>query len=248
MNLRITSTTLIAAAAGLALAMAAPLAASAHVSVSPDDSDAGAYSNFDFKALNESVTATTTRLEITLPTDTPIVSVSYQPTPGWSTEVITDTLPTPVTVGGNTLTEAPARIVFEADAGFGIAPGQFQQWTVSFGPLPDVGSLVFPVVQTYDDGQVDNWTATADEAAADSSLKLAPVVFVNDEPVVDDHDGSGDSAANTTDSHSTDASSESRSNGDAGVALGLSIAALVLAAIGAGLGAFAAFGRKSVRA
>jgi uncharacterized protein YcnI len=241
-------TTMTAITAGLALALSAPVAASAHVSVSPNDSDAGAYSNFEFKAVNEVATATTTRLEITLPTDTPIVSVSYQPTPGWSTEVVTETLPEPVTVGGNELTEAPARIVFEADAGGGIAPGQFQQWTVSFGPLPDVGSLTFPTVQTYDDGTIANWTATADEVHADSSLKPAPVVFVNDEPVAGGHDDSGDAATETTDDHSTDAATATTSGGDDGLAIGLSIAALVLAAIGAGLGAFATFGRKNVRA
>ncbi len=253
MKTRTLSTTLTATTAGLALALAAPLGASAHVSVSPNDADSGGYSNFQFKALNETEAATTTRVEITLPTDTPIVSVSYQATPGWTTEVITETLPEPVTIGGNELTEAPSRIVFEADAGGGITPGQFQQWTVSFGPLPDVGSLSFPSVQTYDDGSVVNWTASADEADADSSLKRAPVVYVNDEPAAEGagHDDAAGDAETATDDHestATDTTSSRPSESDAGLALGLSIAALVLAGIGAGLGAFAVFGRKKTNA
>ncbi|MCU1446466.1 YcnI family protein [Cryobacterium sp.] len=248
MNKRTLSASLTAAGVGLALALAAPLAASAHVSVTPNDSDTGTYSNFEFKALNESATATTTTLEIELPTDTPIVSVSYQPTPGWTTSVITEDLPEPVTVGENEITEAPTRIIFQADAGAGIAPGQFQQWTVSFGPLPDVGSLVLPAVQTYDDGEVANWTATAEEVEADSSLKPAPVIFINDEPNTGGHGhDSADTEETVTDDHGTESASAVTSSDGSGLAVGLSIAALVLAAIGAGLGAFAVFGRKTPR-
>ena len=243
-----TINTLIAAAAGVALALAAPVAASAHVSVSPNDAEAGAYSSFQFKAPNESASAKTIRLEVTLPRDTPIASVSYQPTPGWTTEVITETLPKPVTIGDNEITEAAARIVFTADAGGGIAPGQFQLWTVSFGPIPEVGSLVFPAVQTYDDGEVANWTATPDEAEADSTLKPAPVVFVGDEPVSGGHGHGGSADAETaTDAHDADAEAPVTAGADTGLALGLSIAALVLAALGAGLGAFSVFGRRSAR-
>lgn len=234
--------------AGFTLAMAAPLTASAHISVTPNSADPGSSQNFVFKAVNESETDTTTKVEISLPTDTPIVSVKYQPTPGWVTEVITSTLPEPVSVGGNTISEAPTKLVFTAEAGGEILPGQFQQWTVSFGPIPETGSLLFPAVQTYSNGQIVNWTSTAEEVESDATLKAAPVLFVQDEVVADHHAGassdekpSGDSAS--TDKANTEATAEAAET-QSGLTLGLSIAALALAAIAAVLGAVAVFGRR----
>lgn len=245
MKNRTLATSLTAVGAGIALAIAAPLAASAHVSITPNSADPGASQNFVFQAANESATASTIKVEIALPTDTPIVSVRYQATPGWTTEVITSTLPEPVEVSGNTITDAPTSIVFTADEGNGIRPGSFQQWTVSLGPIPETGSLLFPAVQTYDDGDVVNWTATAEDLEADETLKAAPVLFVQDEVVADGHGGSSstDHSATETDA---DVATTSTATGaaDSGLPLGLSIAALILAAVGTVLGAVSLFGRK----
>jgi uncharacterized protein YcnI len=238
---RTLSTSLLGLGAGVALAVAAPLAASAHVSITPNQADPGTSQNFVIQALNESATASTVKVEVALPTDTPIVSVRYQATPGWTTEVVTGTLPEPVEVSGNTLTEAPTSIVFTAQPGGEIRPGTFQTWTVSLGPIPETGSLLLPSVQTYDDGQIANWTASADEIEEDDTLKPAPVLFVEDE-VQDSHGGaaagaSHDESAETTATSTVDSA-------DSALPLGLSIAALVLAAAGAVLGALALFGRK----
>lgn len=233
--------TLSAASVGLALALSTPIAASAHVSITPNAADPGASENFTFKAVNESETAATSSVEISLPTDTPIVSVRYLPTPGWSTEVREGALPEPVTVGGNEITQAPTSIVFTADAGSEIQPGQFMQWTVSLGPIPETGSLLLPAVQSYTDGTVVNWTSTAEEVEADASLKAAPVLYVQDEPAADHHAGASSEAAEETPVVET-------ASVDSGLTLGLSIAALVLAAIGAGLGAIAVFTRKRTAA
>lgn len=241
MNARSILTATTAVGAGLLLAVAVPLSASAHISISPNASDPGSYQEVTFKALNESTTAATTKVEITLPTDTPIVSVSYQPTPGWTTEVVRSELPEPVTIADNTITEAPSSIVFTAQPGFEIQPGQFQRWTVSLGPIPETGSILFPGVQTYDNGDVVNWTETAEDVAADSSLKPAPVLFVEDEPTADTHGGG---------THDEDEAAPATTNttaaaADGGLPLGLSIAALVLGLIGAVLGAIALFGREN---
>ncbi|MCJ1675716.1 YcnI family protein [Rathayibacter sp. VKM Ac-2929] len=244
MSTRTTLTAVTAITAGIALALAAPLTATAHVSITPNTADPGASENFTFKAVNESETAVTTAVTVSLPTGTPIVSVRYLPTPGWSTSVVESTLPEPVSVGGNEITEAPTSIVFTAEAGSEIQPGQFMQWTVSLGPIPETGSLLLPAVQSYSDGTSVDWVSTAEEVEADASLKSAPVLYVQDEPAEDHHAGSAatdpadaDAAAATTEAPGVEAS----------VALGLSIAALLLGVVGAALGAIALFGRKRAR-
>lgn len=218
-------------AVGAVLAVGIPLAASAHVTVSPNQAAAGGWTYVTFRVPTESDTASTTKLEVHLPTDTPFTSVSYQPTPGWTGEVTTATLPKPVEVSGNTISEAPTTLTFTATAG-GAAPGQFQTFVVALGPVPDTGHIVLPATQTYSDGKVVEWKATPEEVTADDTLEPAPVLWVNDAPPADHHASATASATPAADAASTGSSSD-------GVALGLSIAALVVAAAGVLLGAFA---------
>lgn len=226
-------TTLTAAGIGAMLVVAAPVAASAHVTIDPGQAEAGGWTYLTFRAPTESDTASTVGLEVHLPTDTPFTHVSYQPTPGWTASVTTATLPKPVDVMGNTISEAPTEIVYTAD-GAGIAPGQVQTFTVSLGPVPDVGHVVIPVTQTYSDGTVVEWQATPEEVAKDDTLEPAPVLWVNDAPPADGHHGGVTASA----AHE-DASAEPADSAGAGLPLGLSIAALVIAAGGALLGALA---------
>jgi uncharacterized protein YcnI len=208
--------------AGLALAVAAPLAASAHVSIDPNTADAGGWAYVTFRAPNESPTASTTKIVVHLPQDTPLTSVSYRPTPGWTASIDTETLPKPVKVAGNTITKAPRTITFEAGDGAGIAPGQFQMFTVSLGPIPDTGHIVLPVTQTYSDGEVAEWKATPADVAKDDTLEPAPVLYVSETPPADDHHGASASPA-------PQAAAEGGNSAMDGIALGLSITALVLA-------------------
>ncbi|BDZ44252.1 YcnI family copper-binding membrane protein [Naasia aerilata] len=161
---------------GTALALAAPLAASAHVRVTPDQAEPGGYSQLTFRVPNESDTAGTVRVEVTLPADTPFASVSYQPVAGWTTTADPTPLPKPVTVNGNDLTEAVTSVVWQADPGVQIAPGQFQLFTLSVGPVPEVGSITLPATQTYSDGTVAEWNGDAE------AEEPAPVVYVTDPP------------------------------------------------------------------
>lgn len=234
--------------AGAALAVALPLAASAHVTVNPDTAEPGSYATVQFRVPNESESATTTRVEVQLPTDTPFLYAAYEPIPGWTVTVTESTLPEPVEVEGNSITEAPTSLVFQADPGAGVAVGQFQNLSVVLGPVPDVGHLVLPAVQTYDDGTVAEWTATADEVAEDQSLEPAPVLYVNDPPPADEHSaasGTADGAAG--DVIATTATSDGSQPG-VGVAIGLSIAATIIAAGAAILAAVGLTRRRSSRA
>ncbi|WP_368497970.1 YcnI family protein [Herbiconiux sp. A18JL235] len=252
--------------AGGALALAAPLAASAHVRVNPAQAVAGSYTTLTFKVPNESATASTTSVTVDLPTGTPFTSVSYQPVPGWTTEVVTGDLPEPVTSGSATLTEAPVSVTWTAVDGVGIADGQFQEFPISVGPVPDVGSIALPAHQSYSDGSVVDWDEPA-PASGEEPESPAPVLYVNDAPPSDGHghdqaavSATAGAGAETGGSGSAPAAGggEDAAAGDAAavasVSLGLGIGAIVLAAaalvvvaIGAARGSRAARGSSAAR-
>jgi periplasmic copper chaperone A len=146
------------AAGALALVLVGALPASAHVEVSSDDAAPGGFGLLVFQVPNETDSATTTKVEVQLPTDTPLASVSTTPTPGWTIDTQTSKLPKPVTVEGATVTEAVTQVTWTADKGGGIGPEQFEQFELSAGPFPEgVDSLSFPTTQTYSDGEVVHW-------------------------------------------------------------------------------------------
>ena len=168
--------------AGLLLALAAPLSASAHVTIDPGQAEAGSYTVVTVKVPNESETATTNRVEVALPTDTPFTSVRYVPVAGWTAELVTTTLPEPVTIGESTITEAVTSVVWTADAGSEIAAGQLQLFPLSVGPVPDTGSVTLAADQGYTDGTTVSWSEAGDDAE-----HPAPVLYINDAPVADEH-------------------------------------------------------------
>ena len=167
---------------GAALALAAPLAASAHVTIDPGQAAAGSYTVITVKVPNESETATTNRVELSLPTDTPFSSVRYVPVDGWSAQLVKTTLPEPVTVGESTITEAVTSIIWTAEPGSEIAAGQLQLFPISVGPVPDTGSIELPADQGYTDGSTVSWNEEGEDAE-----HPAPVLYINDAPAADDH-------------------------------------------------------------
>jgi hypothetical protein len=100
-----------------------------------------------------------------MPTSTPIASVSVLPVAGWTATVSTAKLAKPITTDDGRLTTFVSRIDWKADAGKGIRPGQFQQFLVSAGPLPDTAEVAFPTLQHYSDGTTVNWNETASGGA-----------------------------------------------------------------------------------
>ena len=224
--------TIAALTLGAASALAAPLAASAHVHVEPGQAAAGGYSVITFRVPNESATAVTTSVTVDLPADTPFTSVSYQPVPGWSAAVSTEALPAPVTVGEATLTEAPLTVTWTADAGGGIADGQFQLFPLSVGPVPDTGRIALPVHQGYSDGTVVDWDEPT-PASGEEPEHPAPTLFVNDTPPADDDSSSAATDAAPTADAATGsgaASSDSSASEIAPLSLGLGIGGFVLGA------------------
>jgi uncharacterized protein YcnI len=213
---------LAATAAAVLLALAAPLAASAHVIVTPNQASAGGYTQLTFRVPTESSTAGTVRLEVDLPTDHPFTSVSYQPVPGWSAQVTTSTLATPVKTSDATITEAPTKIVWTADPGVQIQPGQFQLFSVTAGIVPDTGKVEMPATQTYSDGTVVKWDQ-ATPASGEEPEHPAPTLYIDQTPPSEN----GTALVTAT---PAPAAASSVSTTDA-AALGLGIAGLALGAI-----------------
>lgn len=170
--------------AGAVIALAAPLAASAHVGIDPNQSDPGTYPLITFKVPTESATATTTRIELTLPQDTPFGFVSYTPVEGWTTELVKETLPEPVVTDDGEVTEAVTKVIWTAEPGSELTAEQYGLFPLVLGPVPDTGSVILAVDQTYSDGTVVSWS----ETGADAEFP-APVLYVNDVPESDHHAG-----------------------------------------------------------
>ncbi|GAB7040028.1 MULTISPECIES: YcnI family copper-binding membrane protein [Catenuloplanes] len=210
------------------LAVAGP--ASAHVTVNPREATQGGYAKVDFRVPNESDTESTTKVEIFLPEDAPIGSVSTKPVPGWTVAIEKGAPAIPVTAHGAEITEVVKKITWTADENARITPGTFQEFPVSLGPLPETGQLVFKALQTYSDGEVVRWI---DEPAAggEEPESPAPVLTLT-------------AAAEEAPSAAPVASSESAS--DSGPALGIAIAALVAGLVGLVLGGLA-FTRSGAR-
>ncbi|RJL31824.1 DUF1775 domain-containing protein [Bailinhaonella thermotolerans] len=175
--------TVAAGAAALCLALALP--ASAHVTINPGTAEQGSFSKAAFRVPNERADAATTRVEVTFPKDHPLAFVSVRPVPGWQVQITETRLNPPVKTKEGELTEAVGKVTW---SGGRIEPGQFQEFEVSMGVLPDnAASLAFPTTQTYSSGEVVNW---ADAPKPDGTepehpaplLKLVPKAAATPSP------------------------------------------------------------------
>jgi uncharacterized protein YcnI len=190
-------------------------AASAHVNVAPDDPAAGGSTHLTFNVPNESATAKTDKLEVSLPTDMPFNEVSVKPIEGWKSELITTTLPKPITVAGATVTKAISSVVWTADAAHQIGQNEYQAFSISVGVLPDAGTTVtLPATQTYTDGTVVKWDEKA--VAGQPEPEHPAPSFVTTAS-----DDAASAAASSSPSVSqAPAASASTSNGDGGSTAG----------------------------
>jgi uncharacterized protein YcnI len=169
----------VAAVVAVVLALfIAPTAASAHVTVSSEDATRGGTGVLTFRVPTESATASTIKLQVQLPTATPIASVLIQPVPGWTAHAITAKLATPITTDdGDKVTEAVSEIDWTAtSAATAIKPGEFQQFVISAGPLPNVATLSFGAIQTYSDGTVVKWIESPAPGSTTEPAHPAPVL------------------------------------------------------------------------
>lgn len=177
---------IVAGVAATLLTVATP--AFAHVTVSSPGATAGGYAVVTFRVPTESDTASTTALKVQLPEQTPFASVSVQPHTGWTFTTKNTKLATPIkTDDGDEITEAITEIDWKADsAASAIKPGEFDQFNVSVGPLPQASAITFKAIQTYSDGKEVDWTempaqgSTAEPEHPAPTLKLAAAATTDD--------------------------------------------------------------------
>ena len=141
------------AAAAAVLLLAVP--ALAHITVTPDAAPAGSAAVLTFHVPNEEAKADTTKLDMKIPTDHPIADLLVKPVPGWTISLKTITLAKPIVTDDGKFTQAVSEVIW---SGGKIAPGQFQDFSVTADPLPDgAGTLAFKALQTYSNGDVVRW-------------------------------------------------------------------------------------------
>lgn len=203
--------------------------ASAHVTVNPSEASAGGFSKLTFRVPNESPTAGTVALTVTLPADHPFAYVSVKAVPGWTVTPTTTTLSAPVTEGDITIKEAVTTVTWTADPGTMIGPGEFAEFDISAGPVPDVAELQFPTTQTYSDGEIVQWNEPT-PASGEEPEHPVPTLTVLPSDGSDSHhsdEGSSTTAPTSTASVSSQAAVTAESSSLATV---LAIVGIVLAA------------------
>ncbi|MGC9498130.1 YcnI family protein [Streptomyces sp. WG7] len=223
------------AVSGIAvLALSAP--AFAHVSVQPEGTAAkGGYAVVDFKVPNERDNASTTKLEVSFPTDHPLASVMPQPVPGWKAEITKSKLDKPLESHGKQLTEAVTKVTWTAD-GKGIEPGYFQKFPVSVGALPeDADELVFKAIQTYDNKEVVRWIEVPQEGQEEPA-NPAPVLELA-AAEGDAHGSSGAKAEDGTEAAAQNTAADTTASSDSGSGDGTDTTARILGVVGIVVGA-----------
>ncbi|MGC4786913.1 YcnI family protein [Micromonospora sp. DT178] len=213
------------AVATAVLGFAAP--ASAHVTVNPQEATQGGYGRFAFRVPNESDTASTTKVEVVLPENAPVGSVSTMPVPGWTVAVQKRKVDPPVEVHGSQLSEVVSKITWTASGNAGVKPGEFQEFPVSMGPLPQVETMVFKALQTYSDGNVQRWIEEP-LPGGEEPESPAPVLALT----------AGSPSAAPTGAAAPQADDDDDAESD-GVATGLAVAGLVAGVGGLVLGGLA---------
>ncbi|MGO4617464.1 YcnI family protein [Nocardia sp. 2YAB30] len=147
------------AAACAAAATAATMAAApafGHVTVSGPDASRGGSAVLVFRVPNESATGSpTVEVAVQIPG---VAAADTEAAPGWKAMVRKDS--------GRNVTD----ITWKADAGGGIGPSQFGQFSVLANGLPDTEKLTMPAMQTYADGLVVRW----DQEPSDKSEPERP--------------------------------------------------------------------------
>ena len=241
-------TTLRRAGTVAALATAGVLAAagvaSAHVTVHPESYAKGATDGvITFRVPNEEDKSSTTKVQVFLPTDHPVLGVLVTPQNGWTAKVTTSKLKTPVKTDDGTITDAVSEITW---TGGKIGAGQFEDFNVAFGQLPDdTDQLTFKTLQTYADGDVVRWIEEA-AAGEDEPENPAPVLKLT---AKESEDGDGTPAASASEAATATktTSASSSSSGSDSTARGLGIAGLIVGVLGLAAGAFAVVRSRAPR-
>jgi uncharacterized protein YcnI len=164
----------------VALAVLLAPSAGAHVTVHPASMPASSGDiELTFRVPNERDNANTVSLQVFFPTNLPLLTVNVLPVPGWTSTVDTQTLTKPLQSSDGPVHQVVKDITWTATSG-GIAPGQYQDFSVSAGQAPSQpGSIVFKSLQTYSSGEIVRWIQIASSQNPNPDMP-APVLTLTD--------------------------------------------------------------------
>ena len=210
--------------------------ASAHVTVHPESYAKGATDGvLTFRVPNEEDSASTTKVQVFLPTDHPVLGVLVSPHDGWTAKVTNTKLKTPVKTDDGTITDAVSEVTW---TGGRIGPGQYEDFDVAFGQLPEnAAELTFKTLQTYSDGKVVRWIEE-EESGGEESENPAPVLKLT-------ATSTGSSGAKATEPQSEAASDSDSASASDSTARGVGIAGLVVGVLGLAAAVFAVLRGRS---
>ncbi|ASO17725.1 uncharacterized protein YcnI [Actinoalloteichus hoggarensis] len=204
----------------------------AHVTAVPDEATSGGFATFALRVPNERPDAGTVSVSVSFPAEYPLSSVRTRPQPGWTVEVErfeeseeSDQEP------------AVSTITWTAEDGAGIAPDEFQEFSLSLGGLPtDTDHFVMPAVQTYDSGEVVAWDEPPTEDGEEPARPAPMLTLVEGDGGHGHGDGHGTTTRGTEsgDAESEDAVTASGAQDDTARLLGGG--GLVVGALGVGFG------------
>lgn len=232
------------------LALITVMPAAAHVTVQPGEAAKGGYAKLAFRVPSESATAGTIKLAVSFPQDTPLASVRTKPMTGWTAEIHKEKLATPIKTDDGEITDAVRTVTWTAQPGVRIGPNEFTEFEISAGPLPDnTDRLLFPAVQTYDDGKVVSWDQPPPADGAQEPEHPAPALRLI--ASASDHDAAAPATASSAAPALSGNANVQRSEAQPAIrddtARWLSGAALAVAALGLGVGGGALLvGRRRV--
>ncbi|MCR6486236.1 YcnI family protein [Amycolatopsis sp. OK19-0408] len=224
----------LAATVGVAGLLGAGVA-SAHVTanVYGPQPTKGGYAAIVFRVPSEEKDpVTTTKVAVDFKADYGIGSVRTKPVPGWTAQVTKSKLPTPIKKdNGTEITEAVTAVTWTAQAGSELKATDYQEFSVSFGPLPtNVDEVEFPAHQTYSDGKVVDWNQPT-PAGGEEPEHPAPAVKLAAKAE------DGDAHGNMANTASTTGEQSQASAASDNTARWLGGAGLLVGAIGLGVGA-----------
>ena len=217
----------------VAALLALPGLAQAHVTVQPKTAEGGGFSVVALRVPNERDDASTTQVRVTLPQDQPIGSVQTTPVAGWKITTATRQLDKPIEMFGEQLDTVVSEVTWTATGG-GIRPGQFQDFAVSLGQLPESGELVFNALQTYSSGEKVNWNQVSTDPSVEPEhpapiLRITPAVAEQGSAPTDPGGQAGQNEQATSGSQSDTVFDSTLPLIISGAALTLSIIAVALA-------------------
>lgn len=218
-------------------------AAFAHVTVHPESYAKGATDGvLTFRVPNEEDTASTTKVQVFLPTDHPVLGVLVTPQSGWTAKVTTTKLKTPIKTDDGTITDAVSEITW---TGGRIRHGEFQDFNVAFGQLPDdTDQLEFKTLQTYSDGNVVRWIEETPKGGEEPESP-APVLTLTAKGTGEDSSGAASPSSSSSGSAANSSSASSKSSDS--TARGLGIAGLIVGVLGLAAAGFALARGRSAR-